>query len=67
MTMINWAYSLPTMQERAFAIIAMGHAMAYSNAQRTGESARGTTHFGGPLVMLATMWEMIDGLREVVR
>ena len=65
--MIHWAFSQPTIQEQAFATAALGHAMAYGTAQKSGESQRGTIYYGGPLVMLATMREMIEGIWEVVR
>lgn len=66
MTLINWAFCLRTTRERAFATVALGHAMEFGRAQRMGESQGGSVRLGGAPVMLAAMRELVAGLWKVV-
>ena len=66
MSLFHWGLNLPTEQERSFAAVALGNALAIGDAQKMGESPRGIVRFGGASAMLAAMRDLVNGLRKVV-
>ena len=67
MSLLNWAWELPTAMEQDYASRAVGYAMSFGAAQRMGESQSGHLRLGGAPVMLAAMRDMLAGLEKVVR
>ena len=67
MNLLKWAWLRPTRLERDFAVVAAGYAISFSDSQKVGENQNGAARFGGAPVMLATMQELLKGLREVAK
>ena len=67
MSLLNWAWELPTAMEQDYATRAVGFAMTFASAQRMGESQSGYLRLGGAPVMLAAMRDMLAGLEKAVR
>ena len=67
MSLLNWAWELPTAMEQDYATRAVGFAMTFASAQRMGETQTGYVSFGGAPVMVSAMRDMLAGLEKVVR